>query len=315
MEPGSPFDAYLNGAMSSDDLISEVTRIMPNPAAYKLLITKFEAVCDRIPVDLRTKLEGLMAQGKTFGDPNEPKDEQRSYASVGINTVLQGRFVLEQELGRGGVGRVYRALDLRRKEANDREPFVALKLIDRKSTSVPEAMMLLQREAKKAQSLSHPSIVRTFDFDRDGDVLFITMELLDGVTLEEYLNKNPDGAPLEMVQRILSQVSSALDFAHSEGILHSDLKPSNIFLLRNGRTKVIDFGIARAIPTKDRPDPSVTVFDVHALHAMTPAYASVEMFEHAEPDARDDVFALACITYVLLTGRHQFYGLLAVVAE
>jgi peptidoglycan hydrolase-like protein with peptidoglycan-binding domain len=97
-----------------------------------------------------------------------------------------------------------------------------------------------------------------------------------------------------------------LEFAHTEGIVHSDLKPANVLVLNNGRVKVIDFGIARAVPTPDLHTMDRTAFDVQALGALTPAYASPEMIEGLDPDPRDDVFAFACIAYELLTGMHPF---------
>ena len=133
------------------------------------------------------------------------------------------------------------------------------------------------------------------------------MELLEGTSLDAILRKNgSQGAPLADLLPILRQIVSALQFAHSEGIVHSDLKPANVIVLPNGRVKVIDFGISRAIPNPNQLTSELTTFDVKALGAMTPAYASPEMIDGLDPDPRDDVFALACIIYELLTGRHPF---------
>jgi hypothetical protein len=101
-------------------------------------------------------------------------------------------------------------------------------------------------------------------------------------------------------------MASALEFAHAEGIVHSDLKPANVFILKNGRVKVIDFGIARAVPTPGLLTVDRTTFDIQALGALTPAYASPEMIEGLDPDPRDDVFGFSCIAYELLTGMHPF---------
>ncbi len=221
--------------------------------------------------------------------------------------VLAGRFVIEAKIGSGGMGTVFKARDLRREEAQDRHPYVAVKTLNIDVLQRDDSLKILQREARKAQGLAHPNIVRVHDFDRDGSTLFLTMELLEGTTLDAILQKNGlQGAPLTGLLPILRQVVSALQFAHGEGIVHSDLKPANIIVLPNGRVKVIDFGISRAIPNPNQLTSELTTFDVQALGAMTPAYASPEMIDGLDPDPRDDVFALACIIYELLTGRHPF---------
>ena len=205
------------------------------------------------------------------------------------------------------MGTVFKARDLRREEAQDRHPYVAVKTLNIDVLQRDDSLKILQREARKAQGLAHPNIVRVHDFDRDGSTLFLTMELLEGTSLDAILQKNGlRGARLTALLPILRQIVSALQFAHSEGIVHSDLKPANIIVLPNGRVKVIDFGISRAIPNPNQLTSEQTTFDVKALGAMTPAYASPEMFDGADPDPRDDVFALACIIYELLTGRHPF---------
>ena len=205
------------------------------------------------------------------------------------------------------MGTVFKARDLRREEAQDRHPYVAVKTLNIDVLQRDDSLKILQREARKAQGLAHPNIVRVHDFDRDGSTLFLTMELLEGTTLDAILHKNGlQGTPLTGLLPILRQVVSALQFAHGEGIVHSDLKPANIIVLPNGRVKVIDFGISRAIPNPNQLTSELTTFDVQALGAMTPAYASPEMIDGLDPDPRDDVFALACIIYELLTGRHPF---------
>ena len=214
---------------------------------------------------------------------------------------------LRRKIGSGGMGTVFKARDLRREEAQDRHPYVAVKTLNIDVLQRDDSLKILQREARKAQGLAHPNIVRVHDFDRDGSTLFLTMELLEGTSLEAILQKNGlQGAPLAGVLPILRQIVSALQFAHGEGIVHSDLKPANVIVLPNGRVKVIDFGISRAIPNPNQLTSELTTFDVQALGAMTPAYASPEMIDGLDPDPRDDVFALACIIYELLTGRHPF---------
>ena len=103
---------------------------------------------------------------------------------VGTGDVIKERFILEHQLGSGGMGRVFKALDLRRQEAQDRHPYVAVKLLSDAFRQHPASFISLQREAKKSQSLSHPNIIKVFDFDRDGGTIYVTMEYLSGRTLE-----------------------------------------------------------------------------------------------------------------------------------
>jgi predicted Ser/Thr protein kinase len=233
-----------------------------------------------------------------------------------VGDLLANRFVIEARIGSGGMGTVFKARDLRREEAQDRNPYVAVKTLNVDVLRRDDSLKILQREARKAQALSHPNIVRVYDFDRDGRLLFLTMELLEGEPLDEIIGRNGvHGASLASLLPILRQVVAALQFAHLEGIVHSDLKPANIIVLPDGRVKVIDFGISRAIPKPNQLTGDRTTFDIGALGAMTPAYASPEMIEGLDPDPRDDVFALACIVYEFMTGRHPFGRASATVAR
>src|SRR5262249_21584873 len=112
---------------------------------------------------------------------------------------------------------------------------------------------------------------------------------------------------------IVSGLGAALSYAHQQGIVHSDFKPSNAFLTTQNVVKVLDFGVARAALALDRGDS--TLFDAGKLNAVSPAYASIEMLTGGTPDPRDDIYALACVTYFLLSGRHPFNGIDAIKAR
>ena len=224
-----------------------------------------------------------------------------------VGQMLNGRFVLAQRLGEGGMGTVYKALDLRKQEAQDRTPFVALKVLSEDFRRHPEALKSLQRETKKAQALAHPNVINVYDFDRDGSTIYMTMEYLPGQSLDRIVRaKDFKGMPKAEAFKIVRDIGAALVYAHENDIIHLDLKPANIIVSESGRTKVIDFGIARAVARPQRGDSDDTVFDAGVLNALTPTYASPEMLTNGAPDPRDDVFALASITYELLTGRHPF---------
>ncbi len=227
-------------------------------------------------------------------------------------SVLKGRFILEEVLGSGGMGVVYRAIDLRKKEAQDRDPSIAIKVLNEDFRKHPDSFRALQREARKAQTLAHPNIITVYDFDREDALIYLTMEYLSGASLEKSIKARKGPLPLDQVVTIIKPVCAALAFAHENGIVHSDLKPANIFITEAGRVKVIDFGIARAVKRSDQPDSGdTTMFDPGQLRALTPAYASIEMIEGREPDIRDDIYALGCITYELVAGRHPYGRIMA----
>jgi serine/threonine protein kinase len=229
----------------------------------------------------------------------------------GDHVVLKGRFVLEDMLGAGGMGIVYKAKDLLKIEAQDRDPYVAIKVLSEEFKSHPEAFIALQRESRKTQQIAHPNIVNVYDFDKDGDRVFMTMEFLDGKPLDELIYQyRATGLPDEDSWKILEGISAALIYAHEQNIVHSDFKPGNIFVTNKGVSKVFDFGIARAVAKAESyenlPGDDKTVFDAGNLGALTPAYASKEMLEGKAPDARDDIYALACVAYELFSGKHPF---------
>jgi serine/threonine protein kinase len=231
-------------------------------------------------------------------------------SDIAVGDVIRGRFVLEKELGAGGMGTVFKALDRLRQEARDRDPYVAIKVLSEAFRRQPLSFIALQREAKKAQKLNHPNIVRVYDFDRDGSTIFLLMEYLAGKSLDTIIrlirSSEPAGLSIRRVLSIVEGVAAALSFAHANGIVHFDLKPSNVFLTDDVQIKVIDFGIARAIRRPEQRNADDTVFDPGTLRAMSPSYASPEMIDGMQPDRRDDIFSLACVTYELLTGRHPF---------
>jgi TonB family protein len=210
-------------------------------------------------------------------------------------TVLRERFVLEERLDSGGMCEVFRARDRRREESGAANPHVALKLVGPRTPRFAEALRLLQQEAALAHRLDHPNVARVHDFDRDGDYAFVTADWLDGENLGDILTRERyRPLPLAQARRILEEAGAALAFAHAQGIVHADVKPGNVFVTREGRAKLLDFGVARAAG------------EGGAAAARTPAYASCEVLEGAAPTAQDDVYSLACVAYRMLAGRRAF---------
>lgn len=226
--------------------------------------------------------------------------------SLRIGSLLQNRFVLKEVLGSGGMGTVYRATDLRRQEAQDHQPDVAIKVLNDEFRDDPELFIALQRETKKSQLLAHPNIVTVYDFDRDGNNVFMVMELLKGKPLSQFIREESlGGISFKSAWHIIKGLALALAYAHKKNIIHSDFKPGNVFITSDGGVKVLDFGIACAVVRSDVHQDD-TVFNARDLGALTPAYASLEMLQGKDPDPADDVYALACVCYEILSGKHPY---------
>jgi len=260
----------------------------------------------------RTVVDNVRAgRGPESGHLSEV--ESTPLIEIGVGCTLKERFYLDSILGVGGMGTVYKAKDLRQEEVGEKNPWLAIKILNSNISQHAFSWGALQRECKKTQQLSHPHIVSVFDFDRDGDTLFMSMEFLDGVSLDEIINKSSfSGWPLDKVEKLVEQVGGALSYAHSKGIIHSDLKPSNIFMTREGDFKVYDFGIARAVHDvssgdhKQREEPLV---------ALTPAYASVGMLLEEKAKPADDLYAFGCVVYMATTSEHPYGRETALVAR
>ncbi len=220
--------------------------------------------------------------------------------------IIDDRYELESRLGIGGMGAVYRARDRLMQEANDPDPYIALKLILDSVRDDPQASIALQREARRAQTLNHPNIVRVFYFGRDKEGrYYLTMELLRGQPLEQKLRQQPGTMPLAEAMPLIEAICSALSYAHAQGIVHSDIKPSNIFLTENGSLKILDFGIAVPMRAANGRE---TQFNPRRMGALSPNYASIEQFLGMDADPRDDVYSVACLVYELLGGRRPYEG-------
>ena len=233
---------------------------------------------------------------------------------VGPGSVIKDRFLLKEQIGSGGMGVVFSAIDQRKTEAMDPNPMVAIKILGPDFARHPQALMSLQRESRKAQELAHPNIITVFDFDRDGDIVFMTMELLQGRSLDSFIREvRGTGVAKDIAMPIIRGIAEGLAYAHRKGIVHSDLKPANIFLCKDNSPKLLDFGIARAVPESTRF--AKDVFDAGTLGAYTLPYATEEMVAGVDPHPADDLYALGIMATELLSGQHPFKRLCAVDAR
>lgn len=252
---------------------------------------------------IQLKEDKLYSQSDFSTRAQKPKE----HGTLGPGVTLKDRFVLLEKLGQGGMGVVYKAKDMLKVEAQDKDPYVAIKVLTDAFKKYSGSFIALQREASKAQRLAHPNIATVYDFDRDSNTVFMTMEYLQGKPLNQLI-KEIAKKPLKTNQalHIIEELCSGLAYAHEKLLIHSDFKPGNCFLLSDGHVKLLDFGIARASTQTDEEREN-TMFDPAKLSAVTPAYATPEMFAGMNPDPRDDIYGLACVAYQLLAaGKHPY---------
>lgn len=230
--------------------------------------------------------------------------------------IINNRYNVESLIGHGGMCDVYRAKDLLLEAAGVRSCYVALKVLQNEHMSQRGASKILIKEAQKTQQLSHPNIVRVYDFGSDNNAHFLIMEWLDGETLEEVIQRSrPNGLSFDKAIKLLEQIISALSYAHSQGVVHADLKPSNIMLTRDGQIKLFDFGVSRALNLNLDYYSAQHQEETNVLSGYTPTYASPNLLKGNEPEIKDDIFAFTCIAYELLTSRHPFERKPADIAE
>ena len=209
-------------------------------------------------------------------------------------------YRVDEELGRGGMGIVYRAYDSRLGRA------VAIKVLPPEATADPERHQRFVQEARSASALNHPNIVTIYEIGSDAGTTFIAMELVEGTPLDRLLAKGP--LSILVALDYAAQAAAALAAAHASGIVHRDIKPANIVVTPDGRAKVLDFGLAKLV---ERPaaDATLTALATRPGAVMgTLAYMSPEQAQGERVDARSDVFALGAVLYEMLAGRRAFGG-------
>jgi len=256
------------------------------------------------PNTSKTRLDSSDTAPQSSASGSGPNRPRSGFISTG--QLLGGRYLLEHELGEGGMGIVYFARDQEVKG----EVF-AIKVLKPEFRERPDALDLVREEVRKTRSLAGPNIVGVYSVNVDRENVFILMEYLDGKTLNALIDDDfGRGMPFNRAWPLIEDICTGLAYAHDHSVIHSDLKPANIFITIAGRAKLLDFGIARAARG------GVGHFDTAALRALSIAYASCEMLEgRGEPDQRDDVYSLGCVIYEMLSGRHPFDRLSALEAR
>jgi len=226
-----------------------------------------------------------------------------AHGAIVIGRVLRERYVILEKLATGVRGTVFRALDRYGTSLAGVERQVALKVMYTGGQDPDQILQDLAVELREVQALSHRNIVKVFELDRDGDVIFFTMELLDGELLSDLLARMSP-APMNRMQawQVIRQLGAGLQHAHERGVVHGDLTPQNVFITRSGELRILEFG-SRAVPSRVARPPGIS------------AYASCELLEGRTPDPCDDLYALSCIAYEVLTGAHPFEHRTALLAR
>jgi len=237
-------------------------------------------------------------------DAHPRREETQSSDSVGelkAGGVLRRRYRIETVVGQSSMGTVFQVLDEFRLEAPGSQR-LAVKVLHPAVAKRAELLADLRREFQSLQLLSHPNIIRVFDFDRDGALVFFTMELLTGAPLSRILQARRL-IPLERPQAlgVLRDIGTAVSYAHRRGVVHGDLNLQNVFITGAGEVRVMGFGASyKTRQISQTPDLEMT------LPFSKSTFASCQVLEGERADARDDMYSLGCLAYLLLSGVQPF---------
>jgi hypothetical protein len=279
---------------------SRTPTVSPAPARVAAE-TMFRPAQAAAPTMAPTPSEDRSSTGSSWVAP----DVRPSGTDIGVGARLGGRYLLERVLGEGGMGVVYLASD-----EEVKGEFFAIKVLKPAIREYPEALALLREEVRRTRALGHPNIVGVYSLNSDRTNVYMIMEYLEGKTLSALIDEAfGRGMPFIRAWPLIHDMCAALAYAHDQSVIHSDIKTSNVFVTTTGKAKLLDFGIARA--ARGRRNRANTA----GLGALTPTYASCEMLEGRDPDARDDIYSLACVIYEMLSGRHPFSDRTAVEAR
>ncbi|HJZ10502.1 MAG TPA: serine/threonine-protein kinase, partial [Acidobacteriota bacterium] len=256
-------------------------------------IANLEALLCRLDAELNQQMERSLISTRMFAAPASKGGSQMPTTLLSLAAALEGRYQVLAELGRGGMGIVYQAYDKQLKEQ------VAIKLLSPLLSTDNEALERLTREVSLARRVTHPNVIRIHDIAEVNGLHYVSMEYFGGTNLKEHLKRSGSLSLLNAYQ-ILSQMCNGLEAAHSQGVVHRDLKSQNVMVGPSGQIKIIDFGLARSVHLEG--------MTATGLIMGTPEYMAPEQVSGKHVDERADIYALGVILFEMLTGRVPFTG-------
>jgi serine/threonine-protein kinase len=257
-------------------------------------IANLEALLCRLDTELNQQMERSIISGRFYAAaPSAPGVSAMPTSLLNFASALEGRYQVLTELGRGGMGIVYQAYDKQLKEQ------VAIKLLSPLLSTDHDALERLTREVSLARRVTHPNVIRIHDLSEVNGLHYVSMEYFGGTNLKEHLKRS---GPLSFLSayQILSQICDGLEAAHSQGVVHRDLKSQNVMVGSSGQIKIIDFGLARSVHLEG--------MTATGLIMGTPEYMAPEQVSGKHVDERADIYALGIILFEMLTGRVPFTG-------
>ena len=256
-------------------------------------IANLEALLCRLDTELNQQMERSLISTRMFAAPASSGNSAMPTTLLSLAAALEGRYQVLSELGRGGMGIVYQAYDKQLKEQ------VAIKLLSPLLSTDNEALERLTREVSLARRVTHPNVIRIHDIGEVNGLHYVSMEYFGGTNLKEHLKRSGALSLLNAYQ-ILTQMCDGLEAAHSQGVIHRDLKSQNVMISRSGQIKIIDFGLARSVHLEG--------MTATGLIMGTPEYMAPEQVAGKQVDERADIYALGVILFEMLTGRVPFTG-------
>ncbi len=256
-------------------------------------IANLEALICRLDTELNQQMERSLISTRMFAAPSSTGGSAMPTTLLSLAAALEGRYQVLSELGRGGMGIVYQAYD---KQLKDQ---VAIKLLSPLLSTDIDALERLTREVSLARRVTHPNVIRIHDIAEVNGLHYVSMEYFGGTNLKEHLKRS---GPLSLLNayQILSQMFDGLEAAHSQGVVHRDLKAQNVMISPSGQIKIIDFGLARSVHLEG--------MTATGLIMGTPEYMAPEQVAGKHVDERADIYALGVIMFEMLTGRVPFKG-------
>lgn len=256
-------------------------------------MANLEALICRLDSEINQQIERSLSRVHMTTAPDQVGVSHMPTAFMNVASVLESRYQVLKELGRGGMGIVFQAYDKQLKEQ------VAIKILSPMLSNDPDALERLKREVSAARRITHPGVIRIHDIAETGGLNYVSMEFFQGSSLKDYVRQQGALSP-RTAFLIASQVCDALEAAHRHGVIHRDLKSQNVLINSHNQVKIIDFGLAR---TEYLEGMTAT-----GLIMGSPEYMAPEQVAGKRVDERADIYSLGIILYELFTGRLPFIG-------